>query len=86
MATRMFSPEQKNKLAQLFTESIAVYREIDDLNEGLSDTIKSIATELEIKPATLKRAIKIAQKSKFTEVNEDHETIADLLATVGRSL
>ena len=86
MAVKMYSAEQKAKLAQLFTESIAVFREVEDLNAGLSDTIKAVAEELEVKPALLKKAIKIAQKSNFTEVKEDHETIEDLLATVGRSL
>ena len=86
MAVRMYTPEQKNKLTQLFTESIAVYTEIEDLSEGLSDTIKAVAEELEIKPALLKKAIKIAQKSKFTEVTEDNDTVADLLETVGRTL
>ena len=86
MANRMYSPEQKNKLTQLFTESIAVYTEIEDLSEGLSDTIKAVAEELEIKPALLKKAIKIAQKSKFTEITEDNDTVADLLETVGRTL
>jgi hypothetical protein len=82
----MYTPEQKGKLSQLFTESIAVYKEVEDLNAGLSDTIKAVAEELEVKPAVLKKAIKIAQKSNFTEVKEDHETIEDLLATVGRSI
>ena len=86
MAVRMYTPEQKNKLTQLFTESIAVYQEIEDLSEGLSDTIKAVAEELEIKPALLKKAIKIAQKSKFTEITEDNDTVADLLETVGRTL
>lgn len=86
MAVRMYTPEQKAKLQQLFTESIAVMQEVEDLSEGLSDTIKAVAEELEIKPALLKRAVKIAQKSKFTEVTEDHDTIADLLETVGRTL
>lgn len=83
---RMYTPEQKNKLTQLFTESIAVLQEVEDLTEGLSDTIKAVAEELEIKPALLKKAIKVAQKSKFTEMSEDHETVADLLETVGRTL
>ena len=86
MAGRMYTSEQKSKLSQLFTESIAVYQEIEDLNEGLSDTIKSVAEELEVKPALLKKAIKIAQKSKFTEMNEDHETVQDILETVGRTI
>lgn len=86
MASKMFSGEQKGKLVQLFNESIAVYQEIEDLSEGLSDTIKAIAEELEIKPALLKKAIKIAQKAKFTETTADHETITDILETVGRTL
>ena len=86
MAGRMYTSEQKAKLAQLFTESIAIYTEIEDLNAGLSDTIKAVAEELELKPGLLKKAIKIAQKSKFTEMNEDHETVQDILETVGRSL
>lgn len=86
MANRMFSLDQKAKLKQLFTESIAISQEIEDLSGGLNDTLKAVAEELEIKPGLLKKAIKIAQKSKFTETNADHETITDLLETVGRTL
>ena len=86
MGSRMYTNEQKNKLAQLFTESIAVYTEIEDLNAGLSDTISAVAEEMEIKPGLLKKAIKIAQKSKFSEMNEDHETVQDILETVGRTI
>ena len=45
MAGRMYTAEQKSKLSQLFTESIAVYQEIEDLNAGLSDTVKAVAEE-----------------------------------------
>lgn len=86
MASRMYSSEQKAKLKQLFNESIAVMQEVEDLSSGLSDTIKAVAEELEIKPGLLKKAIKVAQKSKFTETNADHETLTDLLETVGRTL
>ena len=86
MATRMFSSEQKAKLTQLFNESIAVYQEVEDLSAGLSDTIKAVAEELEVKPSTLKKAIKIAQKSKWTDTTAEFETVEDLLTTVGRTL
>jgi transposase-like protein len=82
----MFSPEQKAKLIQIVTEGVQVLQEVEDLNAGLSDTIKAVAEELEIKPGLLKKAIKIAQKSKFSETNEDHETVSDILETVGRTL
>jgi transposase-like protein len=86
MAARMFSGEQKNKLTQLFNEGIAVYSEIEDLTGGLNDTIKAIAEELEVKPGVLKKALKTAQKSRFGEADADHETLRDILETVGRTL
>jgi transposase-like protein len=86
MSSRMFSAEQKAKLSQLITEGIQVMQEVEDLNAGLSDTVKAVAEELEIKPAILKKAIKIAQKSKFTDTNADHEELTDILETVGRTL
>lgn len=84
--SRSFSIEQKVKLTQIVTEGINIMQEVEDLNAGLSDTIKAVAEELEIKPAILKRAIKIAQKSKFIDTNADHETLTDILETVGRTL
>ena len=86
MATRSYSSEQKAKLTQLFTESIQVWQEVEDLNAGLNDTIKAIAEELELKPAVLKKAIKIAQKAKFTDAADEFETVTDILETVGRTL
>lgn len=82
----MFSTEQKAKLTQLFNEGIAVMTEVEDLSAGLSDTIKAVAEELEIKPGILKKALKVAQKSKFGDTDADHETLRDILDTVGRTL
>lgn len=86
MSARMFSSEQKAKLTQLVNEGIQVLTEVEDLSAGLNDTIKAVAEELELKPALLKKAIKIAQKSKFGETNQDHETVQDILETVGRTV
>ncbi|HET8688632.1 MAG TPA: hypothetical protein VFM18_18615 [Methanosarcina sp.] len=86
MSSRMFSADQKAKLVQIVNEGVSVLQEIEDLNNGLSDTVKAIAEELEIKPAILKKAIKIAQKSKLGDTNADHETLNDILETVGRTI
>jgi len=83
---RMFSGEQKAKLTQIINEGVSVLQEIEDLNAGLADTVKAIAEEMEIKPAILKKAIKIAQKSKLTDTNADHEELNTILETVGRTL
>lgn len=86
MSTRVYSNEQKLKLTQIMNEGIAVLTEIEDLNAGLNDTIKAVAEEMEIKPAILKKAIKIAQKSKLGETNTDHDELNTILETVGRTL
>ena len=84
--SRMFSSEQKAKLTQIFNEGMAVMQEVEDLNAGLSDTIKAIAEEMEIKPAVLKKAIKVAHKAKLGDENADHEELNCILETVGKTL
>jgi transposase-like protein len=80
--SRMFSSEQKAKLTQIINEGMAVMQEVEDLNAGLGDTIKAIAEEMEIKPAILKKAIRIAHKSRLA----DHEELNTSLETVGKTL
>lgn len=86
MSSRMFSSEQRAKLTNLVNEGISVMQEVDDLNAGLNDTIKAIAEEMEIKPAILKKAIKIAFKSRLGDENADHEELNTILETVGKTL
>ena len=83
---RTFNGEAKIKLTQLINEGITVLQEVEDLNAGLNDTIKAVAEELEIKPATLKKAVKIAHKAKLGETNRDHDELNTILETVGKTL
>ena len=64
MSDRVFSSEDKAKLTQLVNEGITVMQEVDDLNDGLNDTIKAIAEEMQIKPTVLKKHC--AQHTKQT--------------------
>jgi len=86
MVSRMFSSEQRAKLTQIINEGIGVLQEIEDLSGGLSDTIKAVAEEMEIKPAILKKAIRTAFKSKLGEENADNEELNTILQTVGKTL
>ena len=86
MSTKVFSQEEKLKLTQIINEGMAVMHEIETLTGGLSDTIKSIAEEMEIKPGVLKKAIKLAHKSEFGREQSDHELLETILTTVGRTL
>jgi len=86
MSSRMFSSDQKAKLTQLINEGMTVMQEVEDLTAGLNDTVKAVAEEMEIKPAILKKAIKIAFKSKLGDENADNEELNTILQTVGKTL
>ncbi len=83
---RTFNAEAKIKLTQLINEGMHVLHEIDTLNGGLSDTVKAVAEELEIKASTLKKAIKIAHKASLGQTNKDHDELNTILETVGKTL
>jgi hypothetical protein len=84
--TKIFNSEEKLKLTQIINEGLAVTQEIETLQGGLNDTIKAIAEELEIKPSVLKKAIKVAHKSRLGETNQENEALNTILETVGRTL
>ena len=86
MNDRSFTAEQKAKLTQLINEGMQVMHEVETLNGGLADTVKAISEELEIKPAVLKKAIKIAHKAEFGKAQQDHELLETILTTVGKTL
>lgn len=79
MSSRIYGPEEKAKLEKLISEGSVVMREIDDLKEGLSETVKAMAEELQVKPAIINKAIKIAHKGKWEEFNEDFQEIEAIL-------
>ena len=83
---RSFNNEAKIKLTQLINEGMGVMQEIETLREGLNDTVKAIAEELEIKPSVLKKAISVAHKSRLGETNKENEELNTILETVGKTL
>jgi uncharacterized membrane protein YgcG len=86
MENKTFNGDQKIKLTQIINEGMQVMHEIDTLQGGLTDTVKAIAEELEIKPAVLKKAIRIAHKASFGQEQQDHELLETILTTVGKTL
>jgi transposase-like protein len=86
MNTRTFSAEQKAKLTAIINEGMQVMHEVETLNAGLSDTVKAIAEEMNIKPNILKKAIRLAHKAEFGKEQQDHELLETILTTVGKTL
>lgn len=86
MDQRNFTAEQKAKLMQLINEGMQVMMEVETLNGGLSDTVKAVAEEFEIKPNVLKKAIRLAHKAEFGKEQQDHALLETILTTVGKTL
>ena len=86
MDVKTFTDAQKLKLTQIINEGMQVMHEVETLNEGLSDTVKAVAEELEIKPSILKKAIRLAHKASFGQEQQDHELLENILTTVGTTL
>lgn len=77
--SRAYGPEEKAKLERLIKEGSVVLQEMEDLREGLKETVKAVAEELEVKPSTINKAIKIAYKDNWQSHQEEWEDIEGIL-------
>ena len=81
---KVFNQEEIARLKKLVTEGDQVLHEVDALNTGLRETVKAIAEEMEIRPAILNKAIKVAHKANFGEESEKFDELETILAAVGK--
>jgi len=79
--SKAYGDPERAKIKQIVAEGCTVMQEIQDLTEGLNETIKAVAEELGVKPSVIKKAIRIAQKDTWDQVFhefDDLETIVDI--------
>ena len=84
MAVKNFNDGEKQKLIQIISQGSQVLGEVDDLKTGLRDTVKSIAEELELKPALINKAISIAHKGNYQNISDDMDTLDSILTAAGK--
>ena len=84
MAVKNFNDGEKQKLIQIISQGSQVLGEVDDLKSGLRDTVKSIAEELELKPALINKAISIAHKGNYQNLSDDMDTLDSILTAAGK--
>ena len=83
MSDRTYGAEEKAKLERLVREGVTVLQEVEDLQAGLKDTVKAVAEELDIKPALINKAIKIAQKRDWAQHADAYDDLETLITTLG---
>jgi len=82
--TRVFNDSEKTKIKQVIKEGVSITGEIEALRGGLSDTVKAVAEELDIKPALFRKAIKIAHKADGQKQREEFDELDSILQTVSQ--
>jgi hypothetical protein len=80
----MYGAEEKAKLERLISEGSNVLRELEDLQEGLKETVKAVAEELQIKPSIINKAIRIAHKDNWKDHEQEWNDIEMILGVTKR--
>jgi len=80
---KVFNQQEIERLKELIREGCQVAMEVETLNEGLNDTIKAIAEEMEISAPVLKKAIKVAHKASMDDEREKFDLLETILDSVG---
>jgi len=78
-----YNADDVRRLQELVKEGCIVKQEVKDLNDGLNDTIKAIAEEMEIPASQLKKVITIAFKSNRADEADKWAEVEDILDTLG---
>ena len=82
---KTLNTEEQAKVQHVIESGIKVKQEEKDLSEGLRDTVKAVAEELEIKPALLTKAISVAFKESLEAEKQDIEELEELLAVAKKA-
>ena len=89
MTLGVLSATDKARIQNLINSGIDTMREIATLKEGLKDTVTAVAEEMDLKPAVLSKAIRMAYKSAAKNQNavedaqEELDTVETLLKAAG---
>ena len=83
---KTFNTEEVARLKKLIQEGDQVLYEVDSLQVGLRETVKAIAEEMDLKPAVLMKAVKIAHKAKFQDEFDKFDELETILESVGKTL
>lgn len=77
------SPENVARLKQLIKDGVQVLQECEDLKQGLNETVKAVADELEVKPAVLNKLIRTIQKGTMNDQRDDFDDLEELYKAGG---
>lgn len=84
MTLKTLNPDEVKKLQKLIDEGVGVHQDIKDLREGLTETVKAVAEEVDIKPTIISKAIRHAFKGNLAESQEELSEAEEILEVTKR--
>lgn len=88
MSIGQLTDEETTKIKQTIAAGEQVLVEIDELKESMTDYVKDLSEELDIKPAIINKAIKLAYKQRkenaIESAQEEMNIVEQLLAAAGK--
>ena len=81
---RTLTHEEKVKLTTVIEEGMKVLQDIQDLREGLKDTVSNLAEEMDIKPAIINKAIRVAHKRNLDDQRNTLTELEEILELAGK--
>jgi hypothetical protein len=85
MSLDALSTEDQKRLREIVDQGVKVTQELQDLRDGLKDTVKAVADELNITPGDLKEAIRLAFNGKIADKKESMSVVEEILHVTGRT-
>jgi len=83
MGDRVYGGDEKAKLEKLVREGVTVLQEVEDLQNGLKETVKHIAEEMDIKPSLINKAIKVAKNRDWDRHFDEFDDLETIITTLG---
>ena len=88
MSLEALTDEEKAKVTQVVAAGEQVLEEMDGLKEDLKEYVKDLSEELDIKPAAVNKAIRLAHKQRkdnaIEKTQEEMDTVERILVAAGR--
>ena len=88
MSLESLTPEESKKVKETIEAGEQVLAEMNTLREDLKEYVSNLADEMNIKPATINKAIKLAYKQRsdnaVEQAQEEMTDVETLLAAAGK--
>lgn len=79
MALDSLTPDDTTKIKQTIEAGVQVLREVDTLKEDMKTYVTGLAEELDVKPSTISKAIRLAHKNENDDaIKQAQEEMTDV--------